>query len=62
LVPAGQRSKMVTQAIEVEVRRRQRLEKLDQLQTLREKLTSKYGILPDSAEDIEALRQERYGD
>lgn len=62
LVPAGQRSKMVSEAIEIEVRRRQRLEKLGQLHALREKLTRKYGLLPDSSEDIQAMRQERNGD
>lgn len=63
LVPAGQRSKMVSEAIEIEVRRRQRLEKLGQLHALREKMTRKYGLLlPDSSEDIQAMRQERNGD
>jgi uncharacterized coiled-coil DUF342 family protein len=59
LVPSGQRSKLVAEAIEVEIRRRQRIEQLSRLRSLRDKLVNKYQTLPDSAEDIQMMREER---
>lgn len=59
LVPSGQRSKMVAEAIEVEIRRRQRIEQLSRLRSLRDKLVNKYQTFPDSAEDIQIMREER---
>lgn len=59
LIPSGQRSKMVAQALEAELRRRRRLDQLVQLKRLQENLRAKYGELPSSADEIEAMRAER---
>jgi metal-responsive CopG/Arc/MetJ family transcriptional regulator len=59
LVPAGQRSRLVADALEVELRRRQRLEQVDELKRFHSYMREKYGQFPSSAPDIEAMRQER---
>jgi len=58
-VPAGQRSRLVAQALETEIRRRKRSEHLVNLKRLHEQMVEKYGELPDSAAEIEQMRQER---
>jgi metal-responsive CopG/Arc/MetJ family transcriptional regulator len=58
-VPAGQRSGLIAAALESELRRRRRLNQLQQLRQFQENMKGKYGILPDSAEDIEQMRLER---
>ena len=58
-VPAGQRSRLVAQALETEIRRRKRSEQLVNLKRLHEQMVEKYGELPDSAAEIEQMRQER---
>jgi len=59
LIPSGQRSRVVAEALEIEIRRRRRLEQIAQVRSLQEDLRQKYGLLPDSATEIEALRKER---
>lgn len=59
LIPSGQRSRVVAEALEAEIRRRRRLEQLVQVRSLQEDLRQKYGLLPDNATEIEALRKER---
>ena len=59
LIPAGKRSRMVAQALESELRRIRRLDQLAQLKRLQEDMRSRYAELPSSADEIEALRQER---
>lgn len=59
LAPAGQRSRLVTEALEAEIRRRKRLENLEQLRQLQETMRQKYGELPSSADEIAQIRQER---
>ncbi len=59
LIPSGQRSRVVAEALETEIRRRRRLEQIAQVRSLQEDLRQKYGLLPDSATEIEALRKER---
>jgi len=58
-VPAGQRSGLVAQALESELRRRQRQEQVGQLRQFQETMRAKYGELPSSAGDIDQMRQER---
>ena len=58
-VPAGQRSRLVANALEAEIRRRKRSEQLVNLKRLHEQMAEKYGELPDSAAEIEQMRQER---
>ena len=58
-VPAGQRSRLVAQALETEIRRRKRSEQLVNLVRLHELMVEKYGEQPDSAAEIEQMRQER---
>jgi hypothetical protein len=59
MVPAGQRSHMVTQALEAEVRRRKRLEQVRRLREFQDYLFNKYGEMPSSVEDIHKMREER---
>jgi metal-responsive CopG/Arc/MetJ family transcriptional regulator len=58
-VPAGQRSRLMAQALQAELRRRQNLAQMDELRQFHEQMQAKYGTLPSSAEDIEAMRAER---
>jgi hypothetical protein len=58
-VPAGKRSRMVAQALESELRRRQRVEQAGQLRQFQEGMRTKYGELPASADDLDTMRQER---
>jgi len=59
LVPSGERSRLVAEALETEVRRRKRLEQVSQLRQLQESMLAKYGELPSGAEDIKRMREER---
>jgi metal-responsive CopG/Arc/MetJ family transcriptional regulator len=58
-VPAGQRSRLVAEALRSELRRRQNLAQMSELRQFHEKMQAKYGSLPSSAEEIEAVRTER---
>jgi hypothetical protein len=59
LVPAGQRSRLVADALEIELRRRQRVEQVEEVKRFQAYMRGKYGQLPSSAPDIETVRQER---
>ena len=59
VAPARQRSRLVKEALEAELRRRGRLEQLDQLAQFQDYMRQKYGELPASAEDIQMIREER---
>ena len=59
IVPSGQRSRLVAQALEAEVRRQRQEQQLDRLQQFQEYLFAKYGAMPDSMEDIHQMREER---
>lgn len=58
-VPVGQRSRLVANALVAEIRCRKRSEQLVNLVSLHELMVEKYGELPDSAAEIEQIRQER---
>jgi metal-responsive CopG/Arc/MetJ family transcriptional regulator len=58
-VPVRQRSRLVTDALEAEMRRRARLEQLESLAQFQEYMLTKYGELSSSAEDIRQIREER---
>ena len=58
-VPAGQRSKLVAQALESELNRRKRIEQVGQLRKFQKTMQKKYGLQAPSAGEIEQLRQER---
>lgn len=58
-IPSGQRSGMVAEAIQKELRHRKRLEQIEQLQKFQKTMRDKYGEFPTSAQDIEQMRQER---
>jgi metal-responsive CopG/Arc/MetJ family transcriptional regulator len=58
LVPSGERSRLVTEALETEIRRRKRLEQVGQIRRLQESMRAKYGELPSGAEDIQQMREE----
>lgn len=59
VVPAGQRSRLVVEAIEAEIRRRQRLEHLHHLRQFNDYMRGKYGEMASSAEAITQVREER---
>ena len=58
-VPAGKRSGLVALALENELRRRKRAEQFENLRKHQKTMLDKYGNLPESATDIEKMRQER---
>ena len=57
--PGGERSRVVAEATEREIRRRQRLEALERVRALGDELERKYGQMPSCAEDIRQMREER---
>ena len=57
-VPAGKRSRLVAQALESELRRRERAEQASQLRRFQGTMRAKYGELPASADNIAGMRQE----
>ena len=59
LVPSGARSRMIVEATEREIRRRQRLEALERVRALGDELERKYGEMPSCVEDIRRMREER---
>ena len=59
LAPPRQRSRLVAEALDAEVRRRGRLAQLAQLDQFQNYMRQKYGELPGSADDIQAIREER---
>jgi len=58
IVPAGQRSNLVAEALERELRRRKRMQQVESLHQFQHGMHDKYGELPASAPDIELMRQE----
>jgi metal-responsive CopG/Arc/MetJ family transcriptional regulator len=58
-IPAGERSRVIAEATEQEIRRRQRLESIKRLQALQEEFRQKYGEMPSCVEDIRQMREER---
>lgn len=59
LIPPGERSRVIAQAAEREIRLRQRMESVERLRSLQQELRAKYGQLPDSSEEIRWMREER---
>ncbi len=59
LAPAGQRSRWVAGVLEAELRRQERLDQLEELKCFQSYMREKYGLLPSSADEIEAMRWER---
>lgn len=59
LIPPGERSRVIAQATEREIRLRQRMESVERIRLLQQELRAKYGQLPDSAEEIRRMREER---
>jgi len=59
LIPSGERSRLIAEATEQEIRRRQRLESIKRLQALQEEFRQKYGEMPSCVEDIRQMREER---
>jgi len=58
-VPAGQRSSLVADALESELRRRKRLKQVGNLLQFQQSMLKKYGELPSSADDIEQMREDK---
>jgi len=59
IIPAGERSRLIAEATEREIRRRQRLEALERVRALGDELERKYGEMPSCVEDIRQMREER---
>jgi len=58
-IPPGERSRVIAQAAERELRRRRRQASVERLRALQQELQASYGLLPDSSEDIRRMREER---
>ncbi|HGE72526.1 TPA: hypothetical protein ENX78_16925 [Candidatus Poribacteria bacterium] len=58
-IPSGDRSAFVVSATMREIRRRQRLESVNQLQAIQEDLRKKYGEMTHCADEIRDMREER---
>ena len=59
IVPSGDRSGFIVEATKREIRRRQRLESIKQLQVIQKELREKYGEMPHCAEEIQDMSEER---
>jgi metal-responsive CopG/Arc/MetJ family transcriptional regulator len=59
MAPARQRSRLVADVLEAEVKRRRRIEELEKIAQFQAYMHQKYGELPGSAADIQAMREER---
>jgi hypothetical protein len=59
LIPSGERSRVVAEATEREIWRRQRLKSLERVRALGDELERKYGEMPSCVEDIRQMREER---
>lgn len=59
VIPAGERSRVIAEATEREIRRKQRLEGIERLQALQEEFRRKYGEMSSCVEDIHHIREER---
>jgi len=59
LVPSGERSRLIAEATERELRRRHRRESVTRLRALQQELRQKYGEMPSSVDDIRRMREKR---
>ena len=59
IVPSGDRSGFVVEATKREIRRRQRLDSIKQLQAIQTELKEKYAEMPHCTEEIQDMREER---
>lgn len=59
LIPARQRSRVVAEALEAEIRRRKRVGQLERIRQFQAYLYEKYGEAPSGAEEIRQMREER---
>lgn len=59
MVPAGQRSRLVAEALEAEIRRRRRQRQLERIEQFQGYLFTKYGEMDSSVEEIRRMREER---
>ncbi len=59
MLPSGQRSRLVAEALEAEVRRRKQQKTFEQARQVGDELLEKYGEMPSSVEEINQMREER---
>ncbi len=59
MVPAGKRSRMVVEALEIEIQRRKRLAQVKRLREFQQYLFDKYGEMSSSVEELNQMRKER---
>jgi hypothetical protein len=59
MVPSGQRSRLVAEALEAEVRRRKKRKAFERARQVGDELFEKYGELPSNVEEINQMREER---
>lgn len=59
MVPSGQRSRLVAEALEAEVRRRKQREQLERVRQFQDYLFEKYSEMPSSVEGINQMREEQ---
>ena len=58
-IPTGERSRVVAEALEEQIRYRQRKEAFQRARQLGDEFLEKYGEMPSSVEDIRQMREER---
>jgi len=59
IIPAGERSRVIAEAAEQEIRRRKRLQALERVRALGDEFRRKYGEMPSCVEDIRLKREAR---
>lgn len=59
MVPSGQRSRVMAEALEAKLQQQQRREAFEHAQKVGDALAKKYGNLPSSVEEIRLIREER---
>ncbi|MBC7264070.1 MAG: hypothetical protein H5T64_06880 [Chloroflexi bacterium] len=59
IIPAGERSRVIAEAMEREIQQRRRLQSIEQLRALQEEFRQRYGEMPSGVEDIRQMREER---
>ena len=58
-IPVGQRSKVIAEAMQRELRRQRRLQSVEQLRGLQQEFHRRYGQMSSCAEDIRDMREKR---
>ncbi len=61
-IPAGERSRIIAEAMAREVQKWQQLRLLEQIRDLQDEFRERYGEMPSAVKDLRALREEEKDD